>query len=398
MPLPILDYCTPGAQTARPPVTVLEKCVWVALGVVLPVVCFGIAAGGYPMEPDWQSGQWNCYVSFIPDGRAGFPFYPLLLYSMGALCLFVARPQLSRLLAVRLALYTGIILGLQYTLIQAAFFQVEFPLAVLIGLASNFVLLGIVVLLNRIPGRILIYLVVGTAIVLAVLTLADFAGSGSLRLYRVRWTGDFLPGAGIVSLLFAPAWFAGVYTRAALLARKLSREPDNVRPRTATIVAWIAWLAGYAVAWKWSIINAVALYYTLPTQPPGCYIATAAAAGHRRFVGSAPARAADGSTFPANRQLRRLKCVEIALATVCPAGHRLIRRVYDFVGPPLARRIARHPLLADIAFATLKPVEWLTFGLLVAMVPEVRSAYCLIFCNPTPPDQSSLVSGLKRRI
>jgi hypothetical protein len=139
-----------------------------------------------------------------------------------------------------------------------------------------------------------------------------------------------------------------------------------------TFVAWTTWLASYAVAWKWSITNAVALYAALPTAAPGCYIATAAASGHTKFVGSAPVRTADGSTFPANLQLRRLKCVELAVASICPVGHRFIRRIYDRIGPPLARLIAPHPLLADLAFAILKPLELLTFGLLITCAPEVR--------------------------
>lgn len=76
--------------------------------------------------------------------------------------------------------------------------------------------------------------------------------------------------------------------------------------------------------------------------------------------------------FLASWQLRRLKCVEIALAAICPAAHRSIRLVYDFIGPPLARVIGVHPLLADLTFVALIPMEWITYGLLIVAVPQVR--------------------------
>ena len=33
-----------------------------------------------------------------------------------------------------------------------------------------------------------------------------------------------------------------------------------------------------------------------------------------------------------------------------------------------------HPVIADIAFVLLKPIEWLLFGSLIVVVPEVRAA------------------------
>ena len=42
----------------------------------------------------------------------------------------------------------------------------------------------------------------------------------------------------------------------------------------------------------------------------------------------------------------------------CPVFHRFIRLRYDFVGPPLARAFAIHPLLADVAYLLLMPIEF----------------------------------------
>jgi hypothetical protein len=102
----------------------------------------------------------------------------------------------------------------------------------------------------------------------------------------------------------------------------------------------------------------------LPTKPPPqCYLCTAAAWGHRRWVGSEEFVAPDGSTIRVSDQLRTFKAFELLLQTVCPRFHRLCRKIYDAIGPVLAATI-RHPLATDAAYTLLKPAEWLCRGLL----------------------------------
>ena len=104
------------------------------------------------------------------------------------------------------------------------------------------------------------------------------------------------------------------------------------------------------VAWRGAYALALAEYAKLPTEPPpDCYVCTAAARGHRRWVG-ADARGC-------NDQMRHLKAAELALMALAPRLHRRLRRVYDAWGPSLARRL-RRPLVADLAYALLKPLEW----------------------------------------
>jgi hypothetical protein len=113
------------------------------------------------------------------------------------------------------------------------------------------------------------------------------------------------------------------------------------------------------------------LYAALPPQPPpDCYIATAAAQGHPRVVGSRLVRWADGKSMQVNGQLQVLKFAELALLAVKPHWHTALRKMYDVVGKSLARRI-RNPFLADIAYLLLKPSEWLARWLLKMIVPEV---------------------------
>jgi hypothetical protein len=59
-----------------------------------------------------------------------------------------------------------------------------------------------------------------------------------------------------------------------------------------------------------------------------------------------------------NAQLRVLVCAEIALHVICPGLRRSWRRAYDRLGPPIARQLDG-PILADLAYVSLKPVEYL---------------------------------------
>lgn len=113
-------------------------------------------------------------------------------------------------------------------------------------------------------------------------------------------------------------------------------------------------------------------YAKLPTAP-GCYIATAAARGHRRFVGARLYFAADGRRFAVNDQLCRLKCFELILAHCLPRAHRVCRGAYDRLGPPAAALLA-HPLLADAAYLLLKPAEWASLALLTTLGQQGREA------------------------
>ena len=102
-------------------------------------------------------------------------------------------------------------------------------------------------------------------------------------------------------------------------------------------------------------------YCRLPVNPPpsGCYLCTAAARGHRRWVRSEELRLPGGKTMHVNDQLRCFKAFELLLLVVCPKWHRLCRRIYDAIGPKLAAAINGRPLLADLTYSALKPAEWL---------------------------------------
>jgi hypothetical protein len=133
------------------------------------------------------------------------------------------------------------------------------------------------------------------------------------------------------------------------------------------------WLAAYIAAWRYDILKMYELYAALPPQPPpDCYIATAAAQGHPRVVGSKLVHRVGGKSMQVNGQLQVLKFAELALLEINPHWHTALRRIYDVVGKSLARRI-HSPFLADIAYLLLKPFEWLARWLLKMIIPEVDS-------------------------
>jgi len=146
-------------------------------------------------------------------------------------------------------------------------------------------------------------------------------------------------------------------------------ETNLTLPRGLGIVAW---LAAYLAAWRYDILKMHELYAQLPPVPPDCYIATAAAHGHANFVGSKTVQLANGNSMQVNPQLQIFKSAELALLAVAPRVHKPLRKTYDLIGKPLARMI-RYPLLADAAYLSLKPFEWLARFALKMIVPEFKS-------------------------
>jgi len=167
----------------------------------------------------------------------------------------------------------------------------------------------------------------------------------------------------------APFWSFLIGLRAAVWLLKNS----EMKLRLPQGLGMAAWLAAYAAAWRFDILKMYESYAALPsTPPPDCYIATAAARGHPRFVRAWTVQRVDGTSMQVNTQLQRLKCAELALLAIHPRLHKLLRKIYDTLGKPLARRI-QNPFLADIAYLLLNPWEGLAGLILKRIIPELDS-------------------------
>ncbi|HUA65437.1 MAG TPA: DUF6688 family protein [Alphaproteobacteria bacterium] len=109
------------------------------------------------------------------------------------------------------------------------------------------------------------------------------------------------------------------------------------------------WLA----SWLWSR----SLYASLPDQePPGCFIVTAAGHGHPGFVGRHIRIERNGRSRLVNQQLITFWQFENLWRNFAPCSHRIVRCVYNRVGPLIAARI-KSPWLADLTYLAIKPFE-----------------------------------------
>ena len=191
-------------------------------------------------------------------------------------------------------------------------------------------------------------------------------------------------------LCCAPFWCLTIYLR---LARRLGecRPPTPAPPRRFSVGHRI--LAGaYLAAWSAAIFRAVSIYASLPKSPPSCFIATAAARGHRRFVGSRLVAIAGGYGLPVNDQLRRLKCAELALMVSLPRVHRRLRAIYDKIGP-IAAALISSPFRADITYLCLKPAEWVSWMLLRTVISDADSLIRRVLKNSPDAALTSSCAG-----
>ncbi len=361
----ILDYRTPETLSERePPIITLPEILFHgAAGILIPIGCFVgsnfLLSGPLRLNQSEPLASTRAVLMLRCD--CSWPFWPLLAFSMYCLgkMIVVPRSAIADPL-VRLGLYTGVLLALQCSLIVTV---------ILLGTTGVYALPAIAV-----PS-------IAVALVHPV----------RLLWIRYRWKsfGPILPlcivamftppPVGIFLLVGAPFLTLGSYF-------KLSRTVWRLCPPSGEF-SWrrwfpvLAWLAALGVAWRMSVLRVLYEYTQLPAHPSGCYIATAAACGHRRLVRSAQCQAADGTGFCVTRQLRVLKCAELILMHTCPSLHRSCRNAYDRLGPPLARRMS-HPLLADIAYLSIKPFEWAAIVLMRLLIPDALHLLPRIYDHP----------------
>lgn len=120
-----------------------------------------------------------------------------------------------------------------------------------------------------------------------------------------------------------------------------------------------AWFSALAVTIVMKGLLAMRFFASLPVERPAgygdCFVVSAAAQGHKNIVRS-EYDCHLGRTV--NKQWYSLRAFENHLVKHQPALHRRLRHLYDYIGPPIASCI-RSPLVADLMYLLLKPIEWL---------------------------------------
>lgn len=346
-------------------------------GVIVPIVCFACSANGgnWLVDSMWQSGEFDVYASLMLKADAAWPFYPLLLYSMGSIALFAYRREWAAAqFPIRLGIYGGVALTIQFVLLVYFPFGPGSPLVKLLAAPT----LWAVLLLMFSPVAVLFcYLIYGVISFFASVAqnrrpIGNFVPLIGLVLlllgctvWRLAISADWVDSLmtfGLVTLLIpilatGPLFASTAFVIAAVEVAN-SQKPWRWRWPISHLLGVTAWIAIHLGAWRKSMDLAIAAYAQLPTEDPSCYICTAAARGHRRFVGArVVGHGGSGMPLVVNEQLQTLKAAELALRTVSPRFHRRLRRIYDRIGPPLARRLD-NPWFADLAYLSLKPAEW----------------------------------------
>lgn len=314
------------------------------------------------IKPEWQSGDRDAYVPLLMLPEAAIVFLILIAYSIVCyLLLLFYSDRFAKFFAVRLGIYTGVFLALQYTILLGAYlFYNANSLAILLVwflplyLPKLYRVEIVKTVLSFIRPWMIAVLLIAYAVIVAFIRNQAF-------------TPLFLVFLGLIAS--GPFWSFLMAMQASIWLLNY-HETNFTLPRGLGIAAW---LASFIVAWRYDILKMYELYAQLPpVPPPDCYIATAAAQGHANFVGSKPVQLANGKSMQVNRQLQIFKCAELALLAVAPKIHKPLRKTYDVIGKPLAHNI-QNPFLADIAYLSLKPVEWITGSLLSGIVPELDS-------------------------
>ena len=350
------------------PASLPWKFFYVIVVALLPIVCF---FGVDVLQPEWQSGKFSDYVALALSPDAAMVFFPFIAYSaLSFLLLFYSPSKRTKSFWVRLGIYSGTLVALQYSVMTVLAGNDAELIIVLTWILPLIALRIYQILIKRFAARI---------VNLAFITLL-------VLLYVVGVVSQLISHVGVYDLFF-PFFFV-IYAMAVsapfwslLIMGATSYNLLKAYESRLLLLNWagiLAWLAGFGLAWRYSVIKTLELYAALPPSPPDCYIATAAARGHPNLVRSWKVDLESGQPMRVNRQLQILKSAELILLTVSPRLHRLVRKVYDIVGENLARGI-KNPYMADLAYLLLKPIEWAVVFMTGILLPEARDLVVRIY-------------------
>lgn len=340
--------------------------------VVVPTVCFVIVLSNLHLAI-WQSPGLDAWIQLLVDrpGATGFAPIAAMVVLLCAAITFRPGEWVSRWYW-RALIVVGILLGVQYTFLLPATWLIESPWPdVIVAYREWGVVLLVVFGLEVISLLAFVtlryfYRRFGLRKVLLGLGLLYLAISLGIYFWNEGTLGlvdpENLPKAfsytpivlALFSILAGPLWATDSLCR---LYLRLG-EPKKL-PLPATLSALVVYLA----SWRAALLLATEAYQALPTNPPTCFVATAAAQAPAWLAGSFEVETLDGGTLRVSPQLQRFKLFELALKTLSPAAHQGLRRVYDRIGPGIAAR-ARTPARAALLWLALKPLETLAMLLL----------------------------------
>jgi hypothetical protein len=355
-----MDETSREIQTSDPnalPLSFGQRLTYGIFVVAAPLMDFTFVA---IMKPEWQSGKTSDYISLFLSPEASFVFFLLLAYSViSYILLLVDTDRFARSFIVRFGIYTGVFLALQYSILTLFALDTSLSSVLVLLLYFSPIILTRVYrwLTSKWNAALVGYIALGIGLVILFASMIALYNPAVPFLFLAYFLG-----------IAAPFWTFLIASQAMLWLIKNHENKFTV----SRGLGLFAWLASYAYALRFNILKMYELYAALPPEPPNCYIATAAAQGHPRIVGSSVVELKSGKHLRINQQLQRLKCFELTLMVLSPHLHGFIRRVYDVAGKKMAACI-RNPYLADIAYLLLVPAEWISFLALKLFMPEVET-------------------------
>ncbi len=183
-----------------------------------------------------------------------------------------------------------------------------------------------------------------------------FVGSiitiSTMLLVRFPISEELIDGLVILflsPLVYVPLWYG--------ILSYCSWKAVSVRP-----YYYGASLLAQAAGWAWAAEKTIDAYNALGDRPP-CYVVTASAYGYPWLVRPTLRLDHEGRRILESAQLVRLREFERLWGIKSPDTHRQFRRLYNVVGPLMAKCIQR-PFLASVSYLALKPLEWLVMVLL----------------------------------
>lgn len=364
----------PFRSTMRRPLLVF----W---GLLAPGVFLAFMAVFGPLDDVWQSGRWGHYAVLLFQWPSLTVVYLFVVLGGWAMLLFIIGRPRNRW--VLWGLLSGAVVWGEFLALWTLYLSVEVPFLFVL---MFYLVTPLVAVLWVLPWVLLVQAVrtASSDERIAIVTLLLVLALCAVAAYEMI-LGFFLGGV----LFSAPLLAFACYAMASRSCLK-SVHGDQVRLSLKGLLGAFLWFSVHFAAWRYAVNQMLVLYAQAPKEEPlPCFIATAAARGHRGWVGSWRVSCNSG-TRTLTRQLQRLKAFELVLAVSVPAAHRRVRRLYNWLGPRVARRIC-NAWMADAVFVLLKPLEWLAVAAVLPLA-GVRAAHVRRLYEPDGPPASDPTS------
>ncbi len=320
--------------------------------VILPLICFTCSGMDFhwgSFEP-WQSGSLRVYFGLLFTWPIQVCLYPLVLFSMAGAAAWSFDPNAA---AKKFWVQLGILAGVPLSFFLALFVFWGDPLTMGIAFIIGAFSFGVAWLICSLANVAKPVYVVAT--LLGLFLLVWLAG---IVYVATQDDGPLFPS--VLAPLIFPAIFGGApmtFFAFVLLASNVIGRTKSFQFSIGKLLAATTYVAGILTTWKFAVDWILIEYAKLPVEDPNCFVSTAAATGHPKFVGSRIEKNSLEFDIRVNDQMRWLKAGELVIKKSIPKTHQAMRVIYNWLGPKLAHAVSRSKLLADFAFLALKPFE-----------------------------------------